>query len=72
MNLFEQWRHQHNILCLLAQRKFGKPVSWYDYNIKEFRFYCLLCNHKVEGLTAEDLIQHGMTHIKEHNLLLFI
>ena len=58
---------EHNTLHSLAKRKYPLCLSW--HKIGEYPITCLICN---ESMTYGTVYEHGLQHLREHNLLPFI
>ncbi len=56
------------VLVLLARRYFPNEKQWLIKKLN-LKCYCILCNQYIfESLTQE----HGISHLREYNLLPFI
>lgn len=66
-------------LVSLSKRYFGGPNSWWWRSDINYDLYCLICNKCICNIKyrsaqdSEELVSiHGIQHLKEHNLLVFI
>lgn len=62
-------------IILLAERICKRKLYnvWWTYSYDSRDLYiCLFCNDELSELTAPAWRQHGIDHLKEHNLLPFI
>jgi len=70
----ETWNGYVNILNQLAKRK-GRTspagtIFWEDMNKSPMVWKCFLCGK--EGLDSAATVEHGLAHLKEYGLLVFI
>lgn len=62
------WTTFNQALCHLAKRKNPKADGWV-YNEDHGMYQCYICEGSVWYL---EFLEHGLVHIKEHNLLIFL
>lgn len=65
------------ILNALARRKYPEAIAWRDrvrgYASYSYVIKCFICDGVDEKvLSLQEIREHGIRHLKEHNLLPFI
>lgn len=67
---------EHQALIILAQRVNPNNKNWYSdldengWELAGFLWRCLICNKQINK--SSNMINHGLEHLKEKGLIVFI